>query len=108
MSSKNINNSDNTHEDVKSTENTLIKNNSQDKCKPKFDENSFVGNMIKKIKEGLMNDDFKNEFVLPVYEEVYLHIYPHYIIFFALLLAIIVLEILIFFEAVVVLSPPTK
>ena len=82
----------------------ISNDNVLDKCKQKFDENSFAGNIIKKIKEGVMNDSFKNEFIMPVYEEIYLHIYPHYIIFFALLLAIIVLELLIFFSIFAVIK----
>jgi len=62
-----------------------------------FEESSFVGTMIKKIKESIVSDSFKNEFITPVYEQVYLNIYPHYIIFFALLISIIVLQLLIFF-----------
>jgi hypothetical protein len=69
----------------------------EDKSSKTFEESSFVGGMIKKIKEGVMSDSFKNEFITPVYEQVYLHVYPHYIIFFALLISIIVLQLLIFF-----------
>jgi hypothetical protein len=61
------------------------------------DEKSVIGNIIKKIKEGIMNDNIKNEIITPIYDEIFLFIYPHYIIFFALMIAILFLEILIFF-----------
>lgn len=79
------------------TDKTSVFKIAENTCSKTFEESSFIGGMIKKIKEGIMTDSFKNEFITPVYEQVYLHIYPHYIIFFALLVSIIVLQLLIFF-----------
>ncbi len=71
--------------------------NNKDIIANNCDEKSLMGNIIKKIKEGIMNDNIKNELITPIYDEIYMLIYPHYIMLFALMIAILFLEILIFF-----------
>jgi hypothetical protein len=85
-----INNNKNTQEN---TDKFKINQQKESLC----DEKSFVGGIIKKIKEGISNDSIKNELITPIYDEIILHIYPHYLIFFTLMVVILFLEILIFF-----------
>ena len=95
---KNIKNNNDKNENNNNNYNN--ENNYNEQMNNACNEKSFMGNMIKKLKEGFINDpaidNFKNELLTSVYDEIYIYIYPHYITFFALMVAILFLEILIF------------
>jgi len=70
-----------------------IMNKSDSKNKKKV--NNLMYNIIQKVKSEIINDDFKNEFVQPIYEIVYTTVYPHYLTFIILLFTIIILLIIL-------------
>ena len=76
-------------------------NNSKKKLKRNIKNNkninSFMKNILSKVKDNLDNDDVKNEFFYPVYNEIYFRILPHYLTFIILLTIIIILLIVLLY-----------
>jgi hypothetical protein len=71
--------------------NKIDKTDKSDKNKKKV--NNLMYTIIQKVKTEIINDDFKNEIIQPIYEVVYTTIFPHYLTFIILLFIIIILLI---------------
>jgi hypothetical protein len=56
---------------------------------------NLMYNILQKVKSEIINDDFKNEIIQPIYEIIYTTIFPHYLTFIILLFTIIILLIIL-------------
>ena len=63
--------------------------------KSKVNFKDTMKTIIKKVKDELINDEIKNEFIYPIYNEIYMRILPHYISFVAFLSTIVILLLLL-------------
>jgi hypothetical protein len=57
--------------------------------------NNLMYTILEKVKKEIINDDFKNEIISPIYEIAYTTIFPHYLTFIILLFTIIILLIIL-------------
>ena len=82
-----------------------IKNNELQK--QKISNNSVIQKFILKIKNELEKDEIKkelNNIVLPIYEDIYSKIFPHYITIIILLSVIIFLLLLIITKNIYIIN----
>lgn len=56
-------------------------------------KDAFINKIISKIKDHINDNQLKDEFLLPIYNEIYKCILPHYIIFITLFFIILILLI---------------
>lgn len=98
LSNTTLNNSQNEN-NTKSQLNNISKfKNSEKFRKKKYKESSgLIKNILAKVKENLIDDEIKKEFFLPVYNQIYLKILPHYLTFLILLSIIIVLQLIMIY-----------
>jgi len=99
FSSTTLYNSQNENNTNKSQSNnsTKLKNEEKNRKKKYKQSSGFIKNILVKVKENLIDDEIKKEFFLPVYNQIYLKILPHYLTFLILLSIIIILQLTIIY-----------
>ena len=78
----------------------IDKNNIDENIENSSTNRNIIKLLLKKIKNEF-NDDLQNEFIYPIYNQIYMTILPHYLIFLTILCIIVILLLIIFISIII-------